>query len=618
MPITHAFVSGIADDPAAVAAGEVLPSHWNAAHILTGVKSVLSANTTYHVATSGSDSTGDGSAGKPWATIQHAIFYLSGNIDGGGNFITLSVGAGTFVGAGMAPITGIAGLFIYGAGSGSTTINNGPNDGVYNQGECISCLYDIPMLAINAVNLTNSLTNTDIVSMEAGQLLALGDWINYTSDIIFTQSGTNSGGVSLYAEVTVELIPGLYTFNVTVANTNWFFASQSQAATFRGFVSTINVTVTGTFSFTYGFVLLNDFSSFDVRDSGMSINWSGATPTGFSYTMIGGGAWFGGATFPAPLTPQILLGTSFVEGQVQIPAGGKVFYGGSQIIQAQISLNNYYEGGAGNLTGTGDHNLATGSGALAAVTSGKNNTAVGAGALGSLTSGDHNFGFGALSLNSLDVGQFNVALGVGAMQFSTGAGCHDNLAIGAVTMANCTGNTNTAIGSSALNSITSGSNNIGIGSLAGKSITTHNNNIAIGSGNMPNADAASNICIGANTGANLTSGDSNCFVGVFAGFGITTGRGNAILGGAGNLVTLAAGLTNNAIISDGDGHVFLTQNSGGTFTNTGATFILRTQVSLINNAAAQAGTLTNAPSAGNPSKWVAYDDNGTTRYIPMW
>lgn len=32
--ITHAFVSGIPDDPAAAAAGEVLPSNWNAAHAL--------------------------------------------------------------------------------------------------------------------------------------------------------------------------------------------------------------------------------------------------------------------------------------------------------------------------------------------------------------------------------------------------------------------------------------------------------------------------------------------------------------------------------------------------------------------------------------------------------
>jgi len=35
MPVvTHPFVSAIADDPAAVAAGEVVPSNWNANHTL--------------------------------------------------------------------------------------------------------------------------------------------------------------------------------------------------------------------------------------------------------------------------------------------------------------------------------------------------------------------------------------------------------------------------------------------------------------------------------------------------------------------------------------------------------------------------------------------------------
>ena len=37
-----------------------------------------------------------------------------------------------------------------------------------------------------------------------------------------------------------------------------------------------------------------------------------------------------------------------------------------------------------------------------------------------------------------------------------------------------------------------------------------------------------------------------------------------------------------------------------------------------NGAGASAGTMTNAPTAGNPTKWIPIDDNGTTRYIPAW
>lgn len=35
-------------------------------------------------------------------------------------------------------------------------------------------------------------------------------------------------------------------------------------------------------------------------------------------------------------------------------------------------------------------------------------------------------------------------------------------------------------------------------------------------------------------------------------------------------------------------------------------------------AAVAVGTLNNAPTAGNPTKWLKIDDNGTTRYIPAW
>lgn len=44
----------------------------------------------------------------------------------------------------------------------------------------------------------------------------------------------------------------------------------------------------------------------------------------------------------------------------------------------------------------------------------------------------------------------------------------------------------------------------------------------------------------------------------------------------------------------------------------------RTSTTLTNGAAAAAGTLANAPVAGNPTKWAPVDDNGTTRYVPMW
>lgn len=49
-----------------------------------------------------------------------------------------------------------------------------------------------------------------------------------------------------------------------------------------------------------------------------------------------------------------------------------------------------------------------------------------------------------------------------------------------------------------------------------------------------------------------------------------------------------------------------------------AAYIHHTISALTDNAGAGAGTLTNAPTAGNPTKWIAIDDNGTDRYIPTW
>lgn len=57
--------------------------------------------------------------------------------------------------------------------------------------------------------------------------------------------------------------------------------------------------------------------------------------------------------------------------------------------------------------------------------------------------------------------------------------------------------------------------------------------------------------------------------------------------------------------------------SGGITTGL-TTFLHSTSAALANGAGAAAGTLLNAPAAGNPTKWIAINDNGTTRRIPTW
>ena len=49
-----------------------------------------------------------------------------------------------------------------------------------------------------------------------------------------------------------------------------------------------------------------------------------------------------------------------------------------------------------------------------------------------------------------------------------------------------------------------------------------------------------------------------------------------------------------------------------------AATLLNTSVTLSNGAGSAAGTISNAPVAGNPTKWIAINDNGIIRHIPAW
>lgn len=80
-----------------------------------------------------------------------------------------------------------------------------------------------------------------------------------------------------------------------------------------------------------------------------------------------------------------------------------------------------------------------------------------------------------------------------------------------------------------------------------------------------------------------------------------------------------------------EGRVWATTDTGSVtwWYDTGAAWVafgylratasgLTSPVTLPNGAGAATGTLTNAPAAGNPTKWITINDNGTTRYIPAW
>lgn len=85
-----------------------------------------------------------------------------------------------------------------------------------------------------------------------------------------------------------------------------------------------------------------------------------------------------------------------------------------------------------------------------------------------------------------------------------------------------------------------------------------------------------------------------------------TGTGNVVRDNTPTLITPAIGAaTGTSLVLTGN-------------ITTGTGTLHKTTTALTNGAGAAAGTLANAPAAGNPTKWVPIDDNGTIRYIPTW
>lgn len=197
------------------------------------------------------------------------------------------------------------------------------------------------------------------------------------------------------------------------------------------------------------------------------------------------------------------------------------------------SGDNWFEGGAGNTSVSGNSNFGTGTSCLAAVTSGFFNTALGAGALQTLQTGSHNLAIGAAALISTVNGQFNVALG----DETLAANVSDfNIAIGGGALQNSVnGQRNIGIGASSLLGLTTTAdiNNIVIGASAGKFLPTASYNTVIGADALGTlaADASNNVLIGYGCLHSATATcETNTFVGVDAGYNLAQATNSTIIG----------------------------------------------------------------------------------------
>lgn len=109
-------------------------------------------------------------------------------------------------------------------------------------------------------------------------------------------------------------------------------------------------------------------------------------------------------------------------------------------------------------------------------------------------------------------------------------------------------------------------------------------------------------------GYGITNGQTTLTnsAGLAAALSDETGTGLAVFNNTPTLITPVLGAATGTSVA----------LTGGV--TTGNTTLHTTTVNLTNGAGAALGTLANAPVAGNPTKWISINDNGTVRQIPAW
>lgn len=224
----------------------------------------------------------------------------------------------------------------------------------------------------------------------------------------------------------------------------------------------------------------------------------------------------------------------------------------------------------------GETNICIGGNSLKANTLNRNSVAIGFNALAAATA-QENIAIGTNSSLKMVSGTQNITIGTTFVNATTGS---DNIVMGHDSMGTCaTGcSDNIAIGVDVLQNVDS-VQNVGIGTFALRVTTGYNN-----------------VGIGIAAGFTATSGHDNTFIGTSTGNGITTGTSNTIIGA--NVTGLAAGLSNNIILADGDGVQRITVDS------TGQTILPSGKGIQIQTYSGTAGTAMLRSFAGDPNGTV--------------
>jgi len=225
----------------------------------------LSGNTSYYVATTGSDSTGNGTSGNPWATIQHAVTYIAALIDLRGYTATIYVADGTYTQGVVisGPFVGQGNVHIIGdSATPANCIISTTSSNCFLVQEC-------GVVNIEGFKLQTTTSGSGVLAGAAGQINIVGP-MNFGA-CADTHIGCNGAGSS----VTINTN---YTISGS-AQSHW----SAQLGMSEIFVFSNTITITGTPAFSTAFAFIRD----SVLTCGSLTFTGSATGTRFSVSQNG-------------------------------------------------------------------------------------------------------------------------------------------------------------------------------------------------------------------------------------------------------------------------------------------------------------------------------------------
>ena len=228
----------------------------------------LTGNTTFYVATTGNDSTGNGTSGTPWATIQKAINVLSSGYDLAGYTATISVAAGTYTSNAT-----IVGLLVGQEGPGALVLQGNGTCNITTS-TASTCFGFIQGAMATVQGFTFSASASGAIAM---QIIDRGT-------LIFI--GNNTFG-SFTAGKHIALFDGacakFYNSAITITGGASNFLSLDGMSYFNATSGTNTVTLTGTPAFSTAFVSASTASNVYCFSS--TLSFSGSS-TGVRYALV--------------------------------------------------------------------------------------------------------------------------------------------------------------------------------------------------------------------------------------------------------------------------------------------------------------------------------------------